>query len=141
MRPVKIHIVSLASSEEGTHPSEYTCFGRMTEKDGKRYVFYEEKAEGLEGVKTTLKWDEEQVVLLRSGALDHRQEFRKGLKHLSLYKTPYLKIPLETETSYLYTYSRDGVWHIELHYTLAQDRQPYGKMKILIDIEEHQDGH
>ncbi len=35
--------------------SEYTCFGSMAEKNGKRYVFYEEKAEGLEGVKTTLK--------------------------------------------------------------------------------------
>ncbi len=81
------------------------------------------------------------MVLLRRGMLYHRQEFRKGFRHLSLYKTPYLKIPLETGTSYLHTCCHDDAWHIEIHYTLARDGQPYGNMKILIDIEEHQDGH
>lgn len=144
MKPVKIRIVSSVKDEKGRQqPTEQVCFGRMTEKNGKQYVFYEESAvTGLDGTKTTLKWDEERVIILRNGTLEHRQEFARGLVDKSLYQTPYIKIPLETTTTYLYTYFRNGTWYIEIEYTLAHGGQPYGDMKILIEVEEDtQGGH
>ncbi len=138
MKPVKIRIVSSVKDENGQQePTEQICFGEMTDKNGKQYVFYEESAlTGLEGTKTTLKWDEERVIIIRRGTLEHRQEFCQGLVDKSLYQTPYLKIPLETATTYLYSYFRNGVWRIEIEYSLAHGGQPYGDMKILIEIEE-----
>ncbi len=142
MKPVKIRIISSVKDENGRQqPSEQICFGRMTEKNGTNYVFYEEsEVTGLEGTKTTIKWNDERIIILRSGTLDHRQEFCQGLVDKSLYQTPYLKIPLETATKYLYTGFRKGVWNLEIEYSLSHSGQPYGDMKILIEIEEDTKG-
>lgn len=137
MQPVKIRILS-TTSEPGSdaQSSEQKYTGMMTEKDGKYYVMYKENEQsGLDNTKTTLKWDDEHVIVMRSGSVDHRQEFRKGYLDKSLYQTPYLKIPLTTETSYVYTYFRDGIWRLEMEYTLYHEEKPYGEMKILIEIE------
>ena len=142
MKPVKIRIISSVKDENGRRqPSEQICFGRMAEKNGTNYVFYEEsEVTGLEGTKTTIKWNDERIIILRSGTLDHRQEFCQGLVDKSLYQTPYLKIPLETATKYLYTGFRKGVWNLEIEYSLSHSGQPYGDMKILIEIEEDTKG-
>ena len=142
MKPVKIRIISSVNDENGRQqPSEQICFGRMAEKNGTNYVFYEEsEVTGLEGTKTTIKWNDERIIILRSGTLDHRQEFCQGLVDKSLYQTPYLKIPLETATKYLYTGFRKGVWNLEIEYSLSHSGQPYGDMKILIEIEEDTKG-
>ena len=142
MKPVKIRIISSVKDANGRQqPSEQICFGRMAEKNGTNYVFYEEsEVTGLEGTKTTIKWNDERIIILRSGTLDHRQEFCQGLVDKSLYQTPYLKIPLETATKYLYTGFRKGVWNLEIEYSLSHSGQPYGDMKILIEIEEDTKG-
>ena len=142
MKPVKIRIISSVKDENGRQqPSEQICFGRMAEKNGTNYVFYEEsEVTGLEGTKTTIKWNDERIIILRSGTLDHRQEFCQGLVDKSLYQTPYLKIPLESATKYLYTGFRKGVWNLEIEYSLSHSGQPYGDMKILIEIEEDTKG-
>jgi uncharacterized beta-barrel protein YwiB (DUF1934 family) len=142
MKPVKIRIISSVKDENGRQqPSEQICFGRMAEKNGTNYVFYEEsEVTGLEGTKTTIKWNDERIIILRSGTLDHRQEFCQGLVDKSLYQTPYLKIPLETATKYLYTGFRKGIWNLEIEYSLSHSGQPYGDMKILIEIEEDTKG-
>ena len=142
MKPVKIRIISTVKDENGKQqPSEQICFGRMAEKNGTKYVFYEEsEVTGLEGTKTTIKWNDERIIILRSGTLEHRQEFCQGLVDKSLYQTPYLKIPLETATKYLYAGFRKGIWNLEIEYSLSHSGQPYGDMKILIEIEEDTKG-
>lgn len=138
MQPVKIRILS-TTKDEGSEAqaSEQKYTGMMTEKGGKYYVIYkEDEQSGLDNTKTTLKWDDEHVIVMRSGSVDHRQEFRRGYVDKSLYQTPYMKIPLTTETSYVYTHFRNGMWELEMEYTLYHDEKPYGKMKILIEVEE-----
>ncbi len=141
MKPVKIRIYSVSKGDAGEkQTTEQNYQGSMTERAGKYYVMYHEDAQsGMEGTKTTLKWDQKSVVIMRSGTTDHRQEFRRGYKDQSIYQTPYMKIPLLTHTHYLYTYFRDGKWHLEIEYTLYRDGAPYGDMQILIKVEELQD--
>ncbi|MCQ2373233.1 MAG: DUF1934 domain-containing protein [Phascolarctobacterium sp.] len=135
--PVTIRVLSTTKDENGYQPTtEQKYTGQMLEKNGKYYVMYTDSGEeSFAGTKTTIKWDQERVLILRSGALEHRQEFFKDLVDESTYKTPYLEIPLQTKTNYLYTYFRKGVWHIDLDYTLSHDGAVYGDMKILIEIE------
>ena len=120
MEPVKIRIFSMIKDETGeSQTTEQRYSGTMTERSGKYYVMYHEDAQsGLEGTKTTVKWDQNRVIIMRNGAVDHRQEFAKGYKDKSIYRTPYLEIPLLTHTRYLYNYFRKGKWHLELEYTL-----------------------
>lgn len=138
MQAVKIRILSTTKEGGGAAQSiEQRYKGTMAAKNGKYYVMYNEDAQsGLEGTKTTVKWDQQRVIILRSGTVTHRQEFYRGYLDQSVYRTPYMTIPLTTETSYLYTYFRDGVWRLEVEYTLYHGDAPYGEMKILIEIEE-----
>ena len=144
MQNVNIRVVSTASdgsSKPMTTENKYT--GTLTEKNGKYYCLYEEnEGSGLEGTKTTIKWEQNRVILIRSGAINHRQEFCVGLEDHSLYKTPYLEIPLLTETKYLNTYFLGGCWCLEMEYSLKHSGELYGDMKILIEIREAQvSGH
>ena len=138
IKPVRIRVLSTTKDEKGVQPTtEQIYLGNMVEKNGKNYVMYKDTGEEtVAGTKTTIKWDEERVLILRSGALEHRQEFFKDMVDESTYKTPYMEIPLVTKTNYLYTYFRKGVWHIDLDYTLTHSGDVYGDMKILIEIEE-----
>lgn len=135
MKPVKVRIISRNKGDE-SQTIEQNYRGQFAEKLGKNYLIYEEDGQsGLEGTKTTVKWEQDHVLILRTGSVQHRQEFAKGLVDHSVYLTPYLKIPLRTETSYVYTYFRKGIWHIEIEYTIYHDDAPYGEMQILIEIE------
>lgn len=80
MQPVKIRILSTTKNEGSeAQASEQKYTGMMTEKGGKYYVIYkEDEQSGLDNTKTTLKWDDEHVIVMRSGSVDHRQEFRRG---------------------------------------------------------------
>lgn len=98
MQPVKIHIYSQSHSSAGTENIETTAYGRLAEKNNKYYVFYDEsEAAGLAGTKTTIKWDYERVIILRSGTVGCRQEFAGGLVSESMYRTPYLALPMPAD--------------------------------------------
>ncbi len=142
MKKVKIHIKSFEKSNNEHSAVETVSFGRMAEKNGRFYVFYDEtEAVGMEGTKTTIKWNYDNVVIIRSGATESRQEFARGLECISVYKTPYMSFGLKTTTQYIYVYCRDGVWNIELEYTLELAGQESNEMKIKIAIEEDTHGN
>ena len=135
MKPVKVRIVS-RNKGDNSQTIEQHYHGQLAEKHGKNYLIYQENEQsGLDGTKTTGKWEQDHVLILRNGSVQHRQEFAKGLVDHSVYLTPYLKIPLKTETSYIYTYFRKGIWYLEIEYTLYHDDALYGEMQILIEIE------
>ena len=135
MKPVKVRIVSRNKGDE-SQTIEHHYSGQFAEKQGKNYVIYAENEQsGLEGTKTTIKWDQERILILRNGSVQHRQEFARGLIDHSVYLTPYLKIPLKTETRYIYTYFRKGVWHLEIEYNLYHYDALYGEIQILVEIE------
>ena len=135
VQPVKIKISS--STEGGPKNLNMTYSGKMTEKNGKHYVIYEEDAQsGLDNTKTTIKWDSERAVLIRSGAVESRQEFCRGLKYQSVYRTPYLELPLLTETRFFDAQFRKGVWCLRIEYGLCHGGEPYGDIKIVMEIEE-----
>lgn len=138
MRPVKIKISSITIADEGELSSVTQAYkGELTEKNGKFYVMYKEDAQsGLEDTKTTLKWDTERIIILRSGGVKHRQEFAEGCTDNSVYQTPYLTMTLLTETRKLRVECSGGVWKLAADYLLYHGEALYGEMGILIEIEE-----
>lgn len=69
-------------------------------KNGKHYVVYDEVLEGLEGtVKSTIKFTDEMVELIRNGPASTRMVFQPGHEHMAIYQTPMgpLSISLYTE--------------------------------------------
>ncbi len=69
-------------------------------KNGKHYVVYDEILDGLEGtLKSTIKFTEDQVELIRNGPASTRMVFQPGHEHMVIYQTPMgpLSISLYTE--------------------------------------------
>ena len=128
MKNVKIHVKSFEKSGGEQSAIETVSFGKMAEKNGKFYVFYDET--------TTIKWDYDNVVIIRSGTVESRQEFAQGLECISVYKTPYMTFGLKTNTEYVYVYCRDGIWNM-----LELAGQERNEMKIKIVIEEDAHGY
>lgn len=136
MQPVKITVISENSSSSGTEKLEVVSFGRLTEKNGIWYARYaESETTGFAGTNTTLKWKEESLVLIRTGTLEHRQEFGLGQVYHSLYQTPYLTIPMVTATEALQIRKQGTGWVLDLVYDLfyAETEKNHIKMKIVIE--------
>ncbi len=134
MLQVKVRIKSFC---DGRAAEEQRVQAVMTERNGKFYLLYDEPAAaGLGSVRTTLKWTEDNVLLLRSGAVKSRQEFRAGLRHADLYRTPWLEAELITVTKRVAVKSSPGRRRIELDYDLLFGSGPASLRKVLIEIEE-----
>lgn len=137
MKPVSIHIYSQSYGSDSQEQMKTLAYGKLTEKNNKFYAFYDESEEsGLLGTKTTIKWDDDRVIILRNGSVNSRQEFAEGLTDESVYKTPYIMLSMKTITDYMYVYRLEKTWHIELKYSLEIGGEPQNKMHLKITIEE-----
>jgi uncharacterized beta-barrel protein YwiB (DUF1934 family) len=85
---------------EGEDEIEVFSAGKYYLKNGKHYIVYDEILDGLEGsLKSTIKFTEKQVELIRNGAASARMLFQPGQEHMVIYQTPMgpLSISLYTE--------------------------------------------
>lgn len=142
MTAVKITIGSTMSGPTDGH-YEFVSYGELQEKNGICYVRYEEsKATGMEGTKTTMKWNEETLTIIRHGTYEHRQEHREGLLSQSVYTTPYFSMPLVTETKVYSAKKMAHGWQLNVEYDLTLGENDQGKVILDIRIEEEEvSGH
>lgn len=91
--------------------------GTYAERNGSYYARYKEPAgSGLEGAATTIKWNEAFVAILRSEPYAMRQEFVQDQTWETVYRTPYLSLPLRVRTRRLAVRRRGAAWIIQLEY-------------------------
>ena len=138
MQAVKITVTSTSSDSSEEQALEIISFGTLLEKNGKWYARYQEsETTGLAGTTTTIKWDRERVIVLRSGSVEHRQEFFPGLNQASLYKTPELEIPMQTRTRGVkIEFLPEGIWLLAIDYELVYFSKERNQMHLRIKIEE-----
>jgi uncharacterized beta-barrel protein YwiB (DUF1934 family) len=100
--PIKIHVLSEIRSQHDHEKEtiEVTTTGEYFLKGKTIYIRYEEKHE-LGSVKTTVKIAENDVVIIRSGAVTMKQRFTLGTLTLTDYSIPFGKLQLETYTQSL----------------------------------------
>ncbi|MEG2343661.1 MAG: DUF1934 domain-containing protein [Acidaminococcaceae bacterium] len=137
MQPVKISITSHSETAGDCEDLATISYGQMTRRAYKYYVLYEETAQtGLIGTKTTIKWDEKQVTVIRRGAFEHRQDFAVGLLDESLYQTPYLAVKLQVTTKCLQFIEQAKSWHLHIEYTRIMEGGSPSAVSLEIVIEE-----
>ncbi len=141
MQAVRIKIRSQHKTSDGQENIEIISYGKLAEKNGKYYAMYDEDENtGLAGTKTTIKWDHNSVVVIRNGALEHRQEFVMGRVEKNVYITTGLEIPMITETKYLYVRQRENIWFLEIEYEILYGEDERNEIKMMIEIEEAEQG-
>jgi uncharacterized beta-barrel protein YwiB (DUF1934 family) len=143
---IDIVITIIGTQRDGTGEEsriELITAGRSYEKNGVRYIVYKDsEISGLEGVTTMLKVYDQHIVLVRTGNVDHKQEFRLGEKSYSMYHTPYgtMQMGILTKSLKIDLASEIGV--LEISYELEMNGQWQSANTLSISIrEEIKSGH
>lgn len=124
-------LISVTGSQQDaqgeTDTIELFTHGHRYAKNGVHYLTYQEgEISGMDGTTTLLKIYAGHVILVRSGSVEQRLEFRSGERCSSQYITPYGAMKLEVATTRLeIDHSEDNsqVTGIHIEYELEIDGQ------------------
>lgn len=114
---------------------ELVTEGTLEYRDGGWDIRYEESAlTGLEGVTTTFRVLNDQVLLDRTGKLRSQMVFREGLRHDSLYQMEFgaLMITVCAERVWAQISSTGGM--IDLVYSIQVEQAAAGQIDYHLDI-------
>ncbi|SFL76928.1 DUF1934 domain-containing protein [Pelosinus propionicus] len=138
MIDIVITIVGTQKDEKGEESYiECTTKGRYYEKNNIRYIVYKDsEISGLDGVTTMLKVHDRHVALVRTGSVDHKQEFLLGQKSCSAYHTPYGTMQMNIQTNSLRIDLTSATGTVAIEYELEINGQWQSANTLSISIQE-----
>ena len=117
-------------------PIEVLNSGTYYYKNGKHYVFFEEVAEGLQGVtKTQIKWkDSEFLEVSKKGLSNVHMIFERNKKNQCYYDTPFGQLNLGIFMTDMLVDEKENHIHIQAEYSLDVNYEPLADCTIQIHI-------
>lgn len=118
-KPVLVHVQSIQRDANGDELKlELVAEGKFYTKGQTQYIVYEEsELTDMKGVTTIIKaLPDGAVMLIRLGAVNQRQEYRKGRETTSAYETPMGIIDVTMKTYECDVNLTDGIGSIRLGY-------------------------
>ncbi|MDG5471120.1 DUF1934 family protein [Jeotgalibacillus sp. ET6] len=135
--PVHIELITVITQPDGSKEEfTLTSAGEWMTKNNIDYLKYEESQEAGT-VRTIVKMEEDQAVILRSGALKMRLAFRTGEAMMSTYESEYGTLSLVTQTkryTHRSTEGNAGTFHV--NYGLEMAGSPVGNYDMTIKYKE-----
>jgi uncharacterized beta-barrel protein YwiB (DUF1934 family) len=98
--PVRVVVRTTISQGDESEVFELVTFGRFFHKGSAFYLFYEEEMD-VGKIKTSVKFSDEDAVIIRSGALNMRLAFHPDRQMKGHYDTPYGRMDTMTDTKRL----------------------------------------
>ncbi len=110
--------------------------GRYFCKGGKHYLRYEDEHAGGQGsVPTTIKLSDDEMVILRHGAVASEQRFVPARETRADYRTPYGVMELVMRTHSLQSEFGTDKGYVRVAYHLSANGSPIGNYEIEIKVE------
>ena len=136
-------IISIKGTQKYEHNApdviELVTQGRLKEREGGYTLTYQEsELTGLEGTRTTIEVEDEQVTLLREGGVNSQMVFQEGRRHMSMYNTPYGAIEIGISTRHLMADLHAQGGNIEIDYAIEVDHALAGRNIFQINVKEAQ---
>ena len=104
-------------------------------KNGTHYVTYDEVIEGLEGsLKSTLKFTEEYVELIRNGAASTRMIFQPGHEKMMIYQTPMGPLSISLYTEEIDARIGEERITLKIDYSIKTDGAVVSESTVFIDL-------
>ena len=104
-------------------------------KNGKHYVTYDEVIEGLEGsLKSTLKFTEEYVELIRNGAASTRMIFQPGHEKMMINQTPMGPLSISLYTEEIDARIGEERITLKIDYSIKTDGAVVSESTVFIDL-------
>ena len=127
-KDVLVTVRGLQMTPDGDDTIEVTTTGKYYEKDGKRYLFYDEI--GDDSIQIT----EEHVSVSKKGLINAQMNFEKENKLVSVYETPYGQMEMGVYTTGICLDERDDFLELKLEYLLEINNQHVSDSEILLQI-------
>ncbi len=116
-------------------PIETMTPGQYFMKNGKHYVVYDEVIEGLEGtLKSTIKFTENQVELIRNGAASTRMIFQPGQEHMVVYQTPMGPLSISLYTEDIQTELGEERMNLKIDYSIKTEGIVISESTVHIEV-------
>ncbi|KIL52718.1 DUF1934 domain-containing protein [Jeotgalibacillus campisalis] len=135
--PVSIDLTTVITQTDGSKEElTLTSAGEWMTKNNIDYLKYEESQEAGT-VRTIVKMEEDQGVILRSGALKMRLAFRTGEAMVSTYESEYGTLSLVTETKrYVHQATGRNSGRFHVNYNLEMAGSSVGNYEMTINYRE-----
>ena len=131
---VEIEITSLQIAEDQEQETKLQIKGQLYEKNGIRYLIYEEKDEDDTIVRNRLTIKENSFYLKKTGAVKWDMRFERGIKNAGVYQTPFGTIPITVLTNELLREETKDRISLQLEYILEMQETYQAKCTMTIDI-------
>lgn len=129
MQKVKIHMTTTMKKQEQT--IEQTCFGKLFPKGEGWYLVYKEDLGGNEQVSTTIKLENGQATIIRTGTIRMRQEYITGNWTKGKYEGLFGYMWMETMTDDIH-WTPDQFF---LAYELKLNGEDMGRYEVAMKME------
>lgn len=128
-------IITIASRQdfEGCEPDRIDLItaGRLYRRGGKYFISYEEsELTGMEGTRTTLKLEDRQVTMTRTGTHPSQMLFAENKRHVGLYHTEVGSLAISTHTSHLVNTIGENGGSLAIDYTVEIDSSLAGRHRF-----------
>ncbi|GEP79092.1 DUF1934 domain-containing protein [Staphylococcus carnosus] len=132
---IRIQTLQVIKRDGETDEFEYETNGTWQEKRQVEYIRYDEQIEDIT-IHVTLKIQDGEVKLMRSGEIKQNLHFVEGKDTVSLYEIPAGKIPLTVRTLSINHFIQPEMSKLKIRYELFQDEEKMGNYLYQITYKE-----
>ena len=138
-KDVLVTVRGLQMTPDGDDTIEVTTTGKYYEKDGKRYLFYDEIGDDTNLiVKNSIQITEEHVSVSKKGLINAQMNFEKENKLVSVSETTYGQMEMGIYSTGICLDERDDFLELKLEYLLEINNQHVSDSEILLQIRPQQ---
>ena len=106
-------------------------------KGGYTISYQESELTGLEGTTTKVHVDGRRVTLLREGSINSQMVFEEGMRHLSMYETPYGALSIGVSTKRMRSTLGESGGDVEIDYAIEIDNLIAGQNLFRMSVKKN----
>lgn len=132
-------IITIASKQQfdGCEPDRIDLIteGRLYCRGGRYFISYDEsELTGMNGTRTTLKLEEEQVTMTRTGTHPAQMLFARNKRHVGLYQTEVGTMTISTHTTGITNTISESGGRLKIEYTVELDAGISGTHSFCMEV-------
>ncbi|MBU8905840.1 DUF1934 domain-containing protein [Desertibacillus haloalkaliphilus] len=137
--PIQVHMTTEINDDENRHERIVVkANGTLVEKNETVYIRYTEEVAEMGEVRNTIKVKDDEVMIIRQGAIAMKQRFKSGKQTESIYKSRYGAMEMKADTEAVaYTwYNQEKVRKLVFSYLLQLQGEDVGHYLVTLKIKE-----
>lgn len=138
---VRISGMQFIGEEEDQGPVEIITAGNYYEKNGRRFIRYDEVLEGTENVvRSLIKLDEHSMEVIKKGAANVHMVFEENKKTLSCYETPFGNLFIGISAAHVEILPQENQLDVKVDYALEINDEFLADCSIIINVQSKTSG-